>query len=91
MVDEHGKSAVWDDKVRTDWIVIDLLIELVKQGITVVMATHAPLHASREDRTMQLLDGPASRALNGLLMTFSRVRRDPDVGDGIPRHEGKLC
>ena len=36
---------------------MDLLIDLVKQVITVVMATHALVHANRADRTIELLDG----------------------------------
>lgn len=38
-------------------LVMDLLVDLVKQGITVVMATHALVHANRADRTIELLDG----------------------------------
>ena len=42
---------------KTGAKVMDLLIDLVKQGITVVMATHALVHANRADRTIELLDG----------------------------------
>src|SRR3954463_7966189 len=42
---------------KTGGMVMDLLIDLVKQGITVVMATHALVHANRADRTIELLDG----------------------------------
>ncbi len=42
---------------KTGAMVMDLLIDLVKQGITVVMATHALVHANRADRTIELLDG----------------------------------
>jgi putative ABC transport system ATP-binding protein len=45
---------------KTGGIVMDLLIDLVKQGITVVMATHALVHANRADRTIELLDGRVS-------------------------------
>jgi len=42
---------------KTGAKVMDLLIDLVSQGITVVMATHALVHANRADRTIELLDG----------------------------------
>jgi putative ABC transport system ATP-binding protein len=42
---------------KTGAMVMDLLIDLVAQGITVVMATHALVHANRADRTIELLDG----------------------------------
>jgi len=42
---------------KTGGMVMDLLIDLVRQGITVVMATHALVHANRADRTIELLDG----------------------------------
>ena len=42
---------------KTGAKVMDLLIDLVEQGITVVMATHALVHANRADRTIELLDG----------------------------------
>ena len=42
---------------KTGAMVMDLLVDLVKQGITVVMATHALVHANRADRTIELLDG----------------------------------
>lgn len=42
---------------KTGAKVMDLLIDLVKQGIAVVMATHALVHANRADRTIELLDG----------------------------------
>ena len=42
---------------KTGAKVMDLLVDLVKQGITVVMATHALVHANRADRTIELLDG----------------------------------
>jgi putative ABC transport system ATP-binding protein len=45
---------------KTGAMVMDLLIDLVKQGITVVMATHALVHANRADRTIELLDGRIS-------------------------------
>ncbi|MGE3476708.1 MAG: ABC transporter ATP-binding protein [Rhodospirillaceae bacterium] len=45
---------------KTGAMVMDLLIDLVKQGITVVMATHALMHANRADRTIELLDGAIS-------------------------------
>jgi putative ABC transport system ATP-binding protein len=45
---------------KTGVMVMDLLIDLVKQGITVVMATHALVHANRADRTIELLDGRIS-------------------------------
>jgi len=42
---------------KTGAKVMDLLIDLVSQGITVVMATHALVHANRAERTIELLDG----------------------------------
>ncbi len=42
---------------KTGGMVMELLIDLVRQGITVVMATHALVHANRADRTIELLDG----------------------------------
>jgi len=42
---------------KTGGMVMELLIDLVSQGITVVMATHALVHANRADRTIELLDG----------------------------------
>ena len=42
---------------KTGGMVMDLLIDLVKAGITVVMATHALVHANRADRCIELLDG----------------------------------
>ncbi len=45
---------------KTGAMVMELLIDLVKQGITVVMATHALVHANRADRTIELLDGAVS-------------------------------
>src|ERR1700744_2013453 len=46
---------------KTGAMVMDLLLDLVASGITVVMATHALLHANRADRTIELLDGAAVR------------------------------
>ena len=42
---------------KTGGMVMDLLLDLVASGITVVMATHALVHANRADRTIELLDG----------------------------------
>jgi putative ABC transport system ATP-binding protein len=42
---------------KTGAMVMDLLLDLVASGITVVMATHALVHANRADRTIELLDG----------------------------------
>jgi putative ABC transport system ATP-binding protein len=42
---------------KTGGMVMELLLDLVASGITVVMATHALVHANRADRTIELLDG----------------------------------
>jgi putative ABC transport system ATP-binding protein len=42
---------------KTGAKVMDLLIDLVAQGITVGMARHALVHANRANRTIELLDG----------------------------------
>jgi putative ABC transport system ATP-binding protein len=42
---------------KTGAMVMDLLTDMVKSGVTVVMATHALVHANRADRTIELLDG----------------------------------
>src|SRR5579864_925974 len=52
---------------KTGAKVMELLIDLVKQGITVVMATHALVHANRADRTIELLDG-------AVVGTFPRLK-----------------
>ena len=41
--------------------IMDLLVDLHKQGVTIVMVTHDPVIAEYTDRTIHLLDGKVAR------------------------------
>ncbi len=41
--------------------IMDLLVDLHKQGVTIVMVTHDPIIAEYTDRTIHLLDGKVAR------------------------------